>query len=125
MPPLWFWRSRCCVALLSLSLFLYVFALFPPLPSPHQLPGAPPLIHLRSILLSTPGVLGARFSGAGFRGCCVALCWRDQAQAAALSVCERYAAAQPELSASMREGERVLICGTNGGARMLWNKEGA
>ena len=55
----------------------------------------------------------------------MALCWRDQAQAAAQSVCERYAEAQPELSASMREGERVLICGTDDGARLLWGKEEA
>src|SRR5207244_11878681 len=35
--------------------------------------GSPPLIDLYRILIGTPGVYGARFSGAGFRGCCVAL----------------------------------------------------
>ena len=30
-------------------------------------------MQLRDILASAPGVYGARFSGAGFRGCCVAL----------------------------------------------------
>lgn len=35
--------------------------------------GCEPLVQLRDILASAPGVYGARFSGAGFRGCCVAL----------------------------------------------------
>ena len=35
--------------------------------------GSPPLIDLYNILLKTEGIYGARFSGAGFRGCCFAL----------------------------------------------------
>ena len=35
--------------------------------------GSEPLIDLYEILIRTPGVYGARFSGGGFRGCCVAL----------------------------------------------------
>jgi galactokinase len=35
--------------------------------------GSPELAALQRVLESTPGVLGARFSGAGFGGCCVAL----------------------------------------------------
>ncbi len=35
--------------------------------------GSPPLIALHQALIGTEGVLGSRFSGAGFRGCCVAL----------------------------------------------------
>ena len=35
--------------------------------------GSPPLIDLYQTLVATDGVHGARFSGAGFRGCCVAL----------------------------------------------------
>ena len=35
--------------------------------------GSPPLISLFHILRNTPGVYGARFSGAGFRGSCIAL----------------------------------------------------
>ena len=41
--------------------------------------GAPALIDLAAILNETPGVHGARFSGAGFRGCCVALVEADAA----------------------------------------------
>jgi len=33
--------------------------------------GCPPLISLAEIMNETPGVFGARFSGAGFRGCCL------------------------------------------------------
>ena len=35
--------------------------------------GSPELIELYNILKSTDGVYGARFSGAGFKGCCMAL----------------------------------------------------
>ena len=38
----------------------------------------------------TPGVIGARMTGAGFGGCAVALVTADQASAAAASVVERY-----------------------------------
>ncbi|KAL2644849.1 hypothetical protein R1flu_012436 [Riccia fluitans] len=48
--------------------------------------GCEPLIQLRRILLDAPGVFGARFSGAGFRGCCVALVATEKADAAAAYV---------------------------------------
>ena len=35
--------------------------------------GSPELIKLYDILHKLPGVYGARFSGAGFKGCCMAL----------------------------------------------------
>ena len=35
--------------------------------------GCEPMNDLRAIVEETSGVLGVRFSGAGFRGCCVAL----------------------------------------------------
>jgi len=60
--------------------------------------GAPPLIDLYRVLVSTPGVLGARFSGAGFRGCCVAFVEPDAATAAAEQVARQYAQLQPELA---------------------------
>ena len=41
--------------------------------------GAPPLIDLHRLLVTTRGVYGARFSGAGFRGCCLALADAERA----------------------------------------------
>ncbi len=35
--------------------------------------GCPELISIYEILCNTPGVYGARFSGAGYRGCCIGL----------------------------------------------------
>jgi len=44
--------------------------------------GSPELACLQQVLEATPGVLGARFSGAGFGGCCVALVEEGAAQEA-------------------------------------------
>ncbi|KAK3259912.1 hypothetical protein CYMTET_31112 [Cymbomonas tetramitiformis] len=79
--------------------------------------GCDPLIQLREILLNSPrgGVLGARFSGAGFRGCCVALVLADEAFNVAEHVKREYSKIQPELS---REAP-VLILDTGDGARVL------
>ena len=40
--------------------------------------GSKEMIQLYEILLMAPGVLGARFSGAGFRGCCLAIVESDR-----------------------------------------------
>jgi galactokinase len=44
--------------------------------------GSPELACLQQVLEATPGVLGSRFSGAGFGGCCVALVEAGAAQEA-------------------------------------------
>jgi len=44
--------------------------------------GSPELAILQEVLEATPGVLGSRFSGAGFGGCCVALVEEDAAREA-------------------------------------------
>jgi galacturonokinase len=77
--------------------------------------GAPPLIDLYEILCETPGVLGARFSGAGFRGCCIALVEAKHAQSAAESVREEYASRQPDLAPDAP----VVICRSADGAGIL------
>ena len=48
--------------------------------------GVPPLIDLYHMLIETAGVYGARFSGAGFRGCCLALVDPERSQEIADSV---------------------------------------
>ncbi|KAG0495502.1 hypothetical protein HPP92_000193 [Vanilla planifolia] len=60
--------------------------------------GCEPMIQLYEILLKAPGVFGARFSGAGFRGCCLAFVDSHQAEAAAAFVQREYCKVQPELA---------------------------
>jgi galacturonokinase len=77
--------------------------------------GSPPLIDLYEILVDTPGVYGARFSGAGFRGCCVGLVEAEVADRAAQIVRERYQRKQPELSAEAP----VLLSASADGAHLV------
>ncbi|MBN1854429.1 MAG: hypothetical protein JW829_16985 [Pirellulales bacterium] len=77
--------------------------------------GAPPLIDLYHILIETGGVYGARFSGAGFRGCCLALVDPDRADEVAEEVHQRYAKQYPEL----KDDAAILICHSGDGAAIL------
>lgn len=61
--------------------------------------GSPAMVDLLEILLDLPGVHGARFSGAGYRGCCVALVDANDAEGVAGEALERYARVHPELAA--------------------------
>ena len=75
--------------------------------------GAGPLIDLFEILVDTPGVLGARFSGAGFRGCCVALVKPEAASSAAEAVARQYNERQPAWAA---QAAPAMICCSADGA---------
>jgi len=77
--------------------------------------GCEPLIDLYRILVETEGVYGGRFSGAGFRGCCVGLVVPEAAAAAAERIRRSYAEVQPDLAADAP----VLICAPADGARFL------
>ena len=77
--------------------------------------GCAPMNALREIVCATRGVFGARFSGAGFRGCVVGLVDAAEAEAAAKSVRETYSAAFPELAGDAR----VELAGTGDGARII------
>ncbi|MCX8037324.1 MAG: hypothetical protein N3D11_09840 [Candidatus Sumerlaeia bacterium] len=77
--------------------------------------GAPPLIDLYRILIENPGVYGARFSGAGFRGCCLALVKPEHAEDAAVSVRQRYLSKYPEF----RSRAQVFLCRPDDGARIV------
>ncbi len=68
--------------------------------------GCPPLVALYELLVSSPGVHGARFSGAGFRGCCVAFVEPDRADTLAHSVLSVYRKMHPELA----DNARVILC---------------
>ncbi|XP_009589433.1 galacturonokinase-like [Nicotiana tabacum] len=81
--------------------------------------GCEPLIQLYEILLKAPGVLGARFSGAGFRGCCLAFVDADRAEEAATFVKNEYCKLQPELASHINQGPAVLICDAGDCARVI------
>lgn len=57
--------------------------------------GSPQLITLYEILRETSGVYGARFSGAGFRGCCIALIDPAARETIAEAIHCRYPVAHP------------------------------
>lgn len=75
--------------------------------------GAPPLIDLYRALIETTGVLGARFSGAGFRGCCLALVNPEQADEIARHVHQTYVKQHPDLAAHAW----TMLCQPDNGAR--------
>jgi len=77
--------------------------------------GSEPLISLYHILIETEGVYGARFSGAGFRGCSIALCDPAKAEAAAEHVAERYREKHPERA----ENDGVIVARPADGAHIL------
>ncbi len=59
--------------------------------------GAPEQIRLYEIMRETSGIYGGRFSGAGFKGCCMALIDPQKADTIAEEVEREYLAAFPEM----------------------------
>ena len=59
--------------------------------------GAPEQIKLYEIMRETDGIYGGRFSGAGFKGCCMALIEPDKAEKIAEEVERKYLTAYPEM----------------------------
>ena len=59
--------------------------------------GSPHLISLYEILNECPGVFGARFSGAGFRGCCIGLSDPAQREAIAAAIHRAYPTRHPDI----------------------------
>jgi galactokinase/galacturonokinase len=77
--------------------------------------GSPEQIELQRILLATPGVFGARFSGGGYGGCSVALVAEAQAEPARARVEREFSRACPHL-----EGRaRAFLVDSEDGARLL------
>ena len=60
--------------------------------------GAPEQIKLYEIMRETDGIYGGRFSGAGFKGCCMALIDPEKAESIRESVERKYLAAYPEMT---------------------------
>lgn len=59
--------------------------------------GCPELITLYNIMTETDGIYGGRFSGAGFKGCCMALVDPAKADGVLHTVEEKYLAVYPDL----------------------------
>ena len=59
--------------------------------------GCPELISLYEIMRDTDGIYGGRFSGAGFKGCCMALVDPEKADAVLGTVEEKYLSIYPAL----------------------------
>lgn len=68
--------------------------------------GAPEQIKLYEIMRETSGIYGGRFSGAGFKGCCMALIDPAKAETIAEEVERKYLAVFPE----MREKYSFYLC---------------
>lgn len=75
--------------------------------------GSPELKKLYEIMIQTPGIYGGRFSGAGFKGCCMAIIDPAYEQAILEQVEKEYLAAFPHL-----EGKySAYICETADGVK--------
>ena len=59
--------------------------------------GCPELITIYNIMTETDGIYGGRFSGAGFKGCCMALVDPEKAEKIMATVEEKYLAVYPAL----------------------------
>jgi galactokinase/galacturonokinase len=60
--------------------------------------GSPELVKLYEILRETEGVYGGRFSGAGFKGCCLAIIDPEYEESIVKTVTEKYLEAFPHLA---------------------------
>ena len=76
--------------------------------------GSDELKTLYEIMKETKGVYGGRFSGAGFKGCCVAIIDPDMAEEVEKNITEKYLKAFPEL-----EGKYSFhLCNTADGVKL-------
>jgi galactokinase len=77
--------------------------------------GSPELIALYETLRNCPGVYGARFSGAGFRGSCIGLCEPGAEGAIRAAVDRAYPTAHPHVA----DRYEVHFCESADGASLL------
>ncbi len=76
--------------------------------------GCPELITLYNIMIETEGIYGGRFSGAGFKGCCMALIDPAKAETVLHSVGEKYLKVYPAL-----EGKYMsALCSSADGVKL-------
>ncbi len=77
--------------------------------------GSPELIKLYEIMTHTKGIYGGRFSGAGFKGCCMALIDPNFEDSIKERVAREYIAAFPHL----KDNYSVHICESSDGMKII------
>jgi galactokinase/galacturonokinase len=77
--------------------------------------GCPELITIFNILKKCPGVYGARFSGAGYRGCCIGLINPKYKDEIRNSIDEQY----PKIHPKYKDSYKVYFSKTDSGARII------
>ena len=76
--------------------------------------GCPELITLYNIMTEIGGIYGGRFSGAGFKGCCMALVDPEKAEGILEQVTEKYLSVYPDLKVKYM----CTICNTADGVKL-------
>lgn len=76
--------------------------------------GSPELRKLHEIMIETPGIYGGRFSGAGFKGCCMAIVDPNYIEQIKEKVTKDYLKAFPELTGSFS----IHFCDTSDGVTL-------
>jgi galactokinase/galacturonokinase len=79
--------------------------------------GSPELIAIYEAMLTTDGIYGGRFSGAGFKGACIALVDPTKKEQIEKEITEKYLAKFPQYKNTFK----VYFCKSDDGARFLDN----
>lgn len=77
--------------------------------------GSPELIAIYEAMLTTDGIYGGRFSGAGFKGACIALVDPSKKESIEKEITEKYLSKYPQYKDSFR----VCFCKSDDGARFV------
>ena len=77
--------------------------------------GSPELIAIYEAMRNTPGIWGGRFSGAGFKGACIALTDPARREEIRQAVTEKYLARFPQY----KDTFQVFFCHSDEGARFI------
>ena len=77
--------------------------------------GSPELIAIYQAMLTTDGIYGGRFSGAGFKGACIALVDPNKKESIEKEITEKYLAHFPQYKNSFQ----VFFCQSDDGARFV------
>ena len=77
--------------------------------------GSPELVAIYNAMRQTDGIYGGRFSGAGFKGACIALCDPTKIEAIEQSVREKYLSEFPQYKDAME----CYFCDIADGARIM------